>query len=324
MKPNTMLQRMALAISVLFSASSLIGMYIDTSNKPISVEQWHTVYKIVLGSLDNQDPSGDFADQEEKVSRAALYALSQFHIAPLYASALVRKKGSLGMKLIDGTRAELVPRTELIPAALLKRAIKNKMFPLARNLIETQKVDVFYNDSEAFIEAAKQGDVGLLELFITKGANVHVRNNAPLIKASSRGRLEVVRILLTKGADISAQQSAALVGAVENNKYDVIPVLAAAGANIHAQSDAPFIFATSSGELKTFHEVIRAWTGDVPPMPPWVQDRAGEPFKTMYQKWQELGTDGYKEKYQRKPNDLSFFWRNFGLDSESRANQDSE
>ena len=54
------------------------------------------------------------------------------------------------------------------------------------------------------IEASSDGNLGLVKLLLTNGANVNVQNNngqTALIWASQRGHLEVIKLLLERGAD---------------------------------------------------------------------------------------------------------------------------
>jgi ankyrin repeat protein len=121
---------------------------------------------------------------------------------------------------------------------------------------------------QAFVDAAKNGDVRVLKLFLAAGmdpnakddegntplmygiaegrtdivetllrakANVNERNpggGTALDWAASRGKLDTVRLLLDKGADSQARNEA-LVSAAHSAHPEVIPALLQGGANVN-------------------------------------------------------------------------------------------
>jgi len=89
----------------------------------------------------------------------------------------------------------------------------------------------------ALWEAIDAGDVRRVELLITKGVNVNVRNKGrdgatALMFAAEGGNVDIVKALLAAGADINAKDDDGDGVLVWADDFDVIRLLIAAGADI--------------------------------------------------------------------------------------------
>jgi len=79
--------------------------------------------------------------------------------------------------------------------------------------------------------AAEDGNIEIVRLLLSKGANVNDTPYAPygsakpLVVASINGHSEVVRILLDNGADPNAESFPALIGAAENGHEGIVRML---------------------------------------------------------------------------------------------------
>jgi ankyrin repeat protein len=65
------------------------------------------------------------------------------------------------------------------------------------------------DDYTALINAAEEGDPGLVNMILDKGANVNAKNRfgqTALMSAAEAGHLEVVKVLLAKGANVNVNE----------------------------------------------------------------------------------------------------------------------
>jgi hypothetical protein len=107
--------------------------------------------------------------------------------------------------------------------------------------------------------AAWEGNIPMMELFVSRGANVNATNangEQALLHAAWRGRTDAVRWLLDRGARINRDGLAwsALHYAAFSGHADTVKVLIARGANIDARStngSSPLMMAAREG-----HEAI--------------------------------------------------------------------
>lgn len=99
-------------------------------------------------------------------------------------------------------------------------------------------------------QAAAEGDIEQVKLFISKGADVDAKdekNNTPLCYAVKAGKMEIVRLLVEAGADVNAGSWPPLCEAVDENNVAIAEYLIAHGADVNAGDDwtvlqeAPYI-----------------------------------------------------------------------------------
>lgn len=118
------------------------------------------------------------------------------------------------------------------------------------------------NDSgAALLEAAKYGDMGLVEKLLLQGAKVDTgdaKGWTPLIFAAQSGNEKLVQILIAHGADVNRRTSTetgstVLCFAVEGGNLNVIQDLLNHGAVINGKARdglTPLIFAAAHGQTK--------------------------------------------------------------------------
>jgi erythromycin esterase len=91
--------------------------------------------------------------------------------------------------------------------------------------------------------AAIFGHKKMVELLIAKGADVNVSNNwgwTPLLTAASRGHRDIVELLLTKGANVNAKRVAGwtpLHQATVGGYIDVVELLIRSGADVNSKKE---------------------------------------------------------------------------------------
>jgi ankyrin repeat protein len=88
-----------------------------------------------------------------------------------------------------------------------------------------------------FIEAAKKGDLPLVQSLLSKGANIHANNDLALIESFENRNIEVVKYLIEQGADIHIYDDYSLRWASEYGYLDIVQYSIENGANIHARDD---------------------------------------------------------------------------------------
>ena len=86
-------------------------------------------------------------------------------------------------------------------------------------------------------DAALGGDAGVVKMLLDHGADVNARDTetgaTPLYNAASWGRQEVLELLLSRGADPNTSNSkgtSALQSAIENNQPEIAAILKRHGA----------------------------------------------------------------------------------------------
>ncbi len=97
---------------------------------------------------------------------------------------------------------------------------------------------------DAFFDAASNGDIRTVELFLARGGNVNaIKQNTyagetALQLASASGHIEVVRLLLSKGARVDHKQlsgATALLLASQQGNVEIMRLLLNKGANVNAR-----------------------------------------------------------------------------------------
>ena len=125
--------------------------------------------------------------------------------------------------------------------------------------------------AEAFVSAARDGDLAAMQKLLARGVDVNAKDNSggtalywasfdhldivralldrgadvnadtPLVVASFGGHLDIVRALLDKGADVNAKDSrdggTALMAASAQGHLDVVQALLEKGADVNAKGN---------------------------------------------------------------------------------------
>ncbi len=89
----------------------------------------------------------------------------------------------------------------------------------------------------AMNDAAYQGDIELVKLFLKYGGSVDGDKRPPLLDASYGGKTEVVRFLLNNGADVNGKGSSVppIYAAAQSGHFEIVRILADSGADINRQ-----------------------------------------------------------------------------------------
>ncbi|KAJ7250216.1 hypothetical protein C8J57DRAFT_1667758 [Mycena rebaudengoi] len=135
------------------------------------------------------------------------------------------------------------------------------------NLQETAKYLLAHDTSirdqhkeQSLIGVAQSGNLGMVQLLITQGANVNAQGGIygnPLLTASFHGHEAVVQLLLDRGADVNAvggEYGTALQAASRNGHEAVVQLLRNQGANVNVQG-GQFGTALQAASLKG-HEMV--------------------------------------------------------------------
>ena len=112
-----------------------------------------------------------------------------------------------------------------------------------------------YTLEQRFLEAARQGDLVMLEKCLARGVSIQARDdlgrNALLLATRDAGSLEVVRFLRAKGAAIDTPDlggRTALSWAAGEGRLEIVRVLAGAGAQVDRRDE--------DGRTPCFHAVL--------------------------------------------------------------------
>jgi len=176
------------------------------------------------------------------------------------SSTAVRTEGGkliTSEAFLDFLRSANIPPQEIIKleaTITIKEEVKVKAFmqaaregrlPVLEKLLN-DGIDVNVQDADgdtALIQASWDGNPATVKFLLDKGADVNAENNngyTALIWASFYGRTEVVKLLLDKGADINAKDKygyTALIWASRNGHTEIVKVLLNAGADINAKNN---------------------------------------------------------------------------------------
>jgi ankyrin repeat protein len=112
---------------------------------------------------------------------------------------------------------------------------------------------------KALATACWYGNVGVVRLFLDRGADVNVDivddmdlftvEETLLMIAVQNNWFELVKLLLDNGADVHAQDDDALLQAVHNHNIPIARLLLDNGADVSARDEDPLSFATESEDL---------------------------------------------------------------------------
>jgi ankyrin repeat protein len=72
-------------------------------------------------------------------------------------------------------------------------------------------VDVNYDDDHAISRASAEGNLNIVKLLVSYGADIHVYDDEPLRNAASHGYIRVIKYLVSQGANIHAHSEGALL-----------------------------------------------------------------------------------------------------------------
>ncbi len=124
------------------------------------------------------------------------------------------------------------------------------------------------NVNEQLLEAARTGNLQLVQQMLEKGADVNARNRygtTPLFFAAAKGHLDILRLLLDKGADPNVEDTfyhaTPLIWSITEGRPEVVKLLLEKGAK---GSDEALIFAASDSKTKDTVQVILETTKQSP------------------------------------------------------------
>lgn len=166
-----------------------------------------------------------------------------------------------------GAQFQLFRSTGLPDAVEFGSRIENGDLDAARGWLERGLDPNFTGDrvGTGLMIAAWQGNLAMMELFVSKGADVNRTNDLgeqALMHAAWRGQVEAVQWLLARGATINrgAKQWSALHYAAFSGKDEVARHLVERGADIDARSpngSTPLMMAVYEGKESTVKELLR-------------------------------------------------------------------
>ena len=110
--------------------------------------------------------------------------------------------------------------------------------------------------NDAFIEAAKSGDMSVLQECLEQGVEVDLRNDAALREAAEAGHLDIVVYLVEKGADIHAEDDWAFRRAAGQGHLEILHYLDAQGANPHAEDTGALWRAAMNGHMQVVRYLV--------------------------------------------------------------------
>lgn len=120
----------------------------------------------------------------------------------------------------------------------------------------------------ALIEAIRYGRQDIIDMLLTKGADIHVpcdSGSTALFYAACNRRLDVVKRLVSLGADVNAMDNERQTTLMRLSKgpgnIDCVDYLLKVGANPNLQDDSgstALLYAVSNGQWETFNRLIDA------------------------------------------------------------------
>lgn len=128
----------------------------------------------------------------------------------------------------------------------------------ARILLQ-QGADPGYNDGEALVYAAKNGQLALLQVLHEEGhVDLNIRNGHALLLAAMRGRNDVINYLIDKGMDPDGVEKIGrpIAQAAGNDYVETVELLKKRGADINIKDGYPLAIASMLGALKGVEKLV--------------------------------------------------------------------
>jgi ankyrin repeat protein len=98
--------------------------------------------------------------------------------------------------------------------------------------LESRGGDIHYNNDWALCQAARFGQVVIVEYLLHNGANPCVHENLPVRSAPFGKSEKVLNLLLQRGVDVHANHEEALVNAASEGNVNMVKMLIAYGADV--------------------------------------------------------------------------------------------
>jgi ankyrin repeat protein len=148
-------------------------------------------------------------------------------------------------------------------------SVKDNDVPRAIELLSTdpQLINTMDGDSTLLSLAVAQRHLDMVEILISRGANLDMQDNAghtALIIASYIGRTDIVERLISAGADLNMQDNAgntALILASDRGCTDIVERLISAGADLNKQNSnngTALVIAITQNKIDIAKELISA------------------------------------------------------------------
>ena len=90
---------------------------------------------------------------------------------------------------------------------------------------------------EALWQAARYGNIDIVEILLVAGADVHIRHDISLLWSAENGHYDIVKLLLEHGIDIHTSNNHALFRSVVHGHTDIVKLLLEYGADVHARNN---------------------------------------------------------------------------------------
>ncbi|KAF8541730.1 ankyrin repeat-containing domain protein, partial [Trichophaea hybrida] len=105
--------------------------------------------------------------------------------------------------------------------------------------------------------AASLGHSEVVELLLSKGADINGQNGAAFKGAVKQGRQDMIALLLTRGANVEPQYIESVEVTAKAGRKDLVEVLLRCGVNINAEDVTPHGSALCAAVLGRNLEVIK-------------------------------------------------------------------
>ena len=149
-------------------------------------------------------------------------------------------------------RGSVVAKIQKLPQFVKDELLMlNLAFDITHILLDGgAKVDIYNN--KLLIEACTTGNVDLVRLCITYGADINANYGTPLWQASANGHKDVVQLLLENGV-CKLRINQAFRSACFQGHLEIVDILLQHGANVHDLYDEALIDACHVGH----HEIVK-------------------------------------------------------------------